>query len=89
MGWYFPHTGVETQEDTMPHPPTDEVPLDLTQREQYEQERRSVVQPTLAEDDTALAPGVEPTPCPRHQSPEVVQQPWSQDESSRWRRAPR
>jgi hypothetical protein len=70
----------------------DEPALDLSQRENYEQERRSVVQPTPAEDAAALTPdAVEPPATPRCGSTgrEVLHQPWSSDESSRWRRAPR
>lgn len=70
----------------------DEPALDLSQRENYEQERRSVVQPTPAEDEAALtSDSVEPIASPRCDSAgrELLNQPWSDDESSRWRRAPR
>jgi hypothetical protein len=76
----------------MTHPLIDEPALDLTQREPYEQERRSVVQPSPAEDQAALASdSVELIPCPRCQSAdrELLHQPWCEDESARWRRAPR
>ena len=74
----------------MTYPQTDEPALDLTQRELYEQERRSIVQPSPAEDQAALtSDSVELAPCPRCPSAELLNQPWSEDESQRWRRAPR
>jgi len=75
----------------MIHPIIDESPLDFAQWELFEQERRSVMQPPLAEDESVLQhQAVEPAPCPRcDSSREVLHQPWSEDEQSHWRRAPR
>jgi hypothetical protein len=73
-------------------PIVDESPLDLAQQGEFEEERRSVVQPSPAEDESVLQhQAVELTPSPRCRSDEreVLQQPWSDDESSHWRRAPR
>jgi len=67
---------------------TDDLPIDLVR--DSEAERHSVVQPTADDDKLALEPGaVQPTPSPRSQSTELVQQPWSDEASSQWRRAPK
>jgi hypothetical protein len=72
-------------------PILDERPLDLTVQGHSEQARRTVVQPTPAEDQPALQHDtVELTATPRCPSDgrELLRQPWP-DDAERWRYAPR